>query len=136
MSQVYVKRCNKCGKVAVSPNVPNPAGWQCLADMVHGTLASFDLCPGCQSAMGIKDMLAQSVRDRASTALKSAMNREELDAITVEALEVRVQAGEFDAAFESGDGIDLFDTGTGMIHVQIEEAAEDRDSEIAEAVIV
>lgn len=111
MSSVYVKKCNSCGNFAVSsPNIPNPPGWQTLADMMHGTLASIDLCPTCMEDMGLRTMLAKAVRDRAVGELRKAIETDpELmpPAVNMAELEERIQNGEFDVAFASGDGINL-----------------------------
>ena len=111
MSSVFVKKCNSCGNFAVSsPNIPNPPGWQTLADMMHGTLASIDLCPTCLEDMGLRTMLAKAIRDRAVGELRKAIETDPEHmpaAVNMAELEERIQAGEFDTAFASGDGIDL-----------------------------
>lgn len=108
MSQVFVKRCDRCHRVAVQPNNPTPPGWQCLADMQYGTLASIDICPECQQDMGLRVLLQKARSDRATGALREwlATNDELVaDSINVEELVAAIERGEFDAAFDQGDGV-------------------------------
>jgi hypothetical protein len=93
-----------------SPNVPNPPGWQTLADMMHGTLASIDLCPSCLEDTGLRVLMATSIRDRAVGELRKAVETDPdkmPPALNMAELEERIRNGDFDAAFASGDGIDL-----------------------------
>lgn len=110
MSQVYVKRCDRCNKISVCPNIPNPPGWHCLADNVHGTLASFDLCPGCLADTGLGMVLTQRIRTRALGDLKNMIETDPAKippTLDVAELEAAIDRGEWDNAFASGDGVDL-----------------------------
>lgn len=112
MSQLYFKRCNRCAKISEAANTPNPPGWQCLADLVHGTLATIDICPACQENMGLRVLLAKAIRDRAVGELRAAIETDPdkmPPALDMAELENRINAGEFDAAFAAGDGINLDD---------------------------
>lgn len=110
MSQIYLKRCDKCGKLSPLANTPNPPGWQSMADMVHGTLAVIDFCPECLDTMGIRAMLTQRVRDRAVGALKAMIPDALPDmraSLGMDEIEAAILSGEYDDAFDSGDGINL-----------------------------
>ena len=77
---------------------------------MHGTLATIDFCPECMNEMGIGDMIRQQVRDRAVGVLKQMIPAELGDlrsALGLDEIEAAVQAGDYDTAFDSGDGINL-----------------------------
>lgn len=110
MSLIYFKRCDSCGGISDAASVPNPPGWHCLADNMHGTLATVDLCPGCLETTGLGKMLIKTVRARAVGALKSLLPEELGDvreALGYEQIVAAIEAGDYDATFERGDGIDL-----------------------------
>lgn len=117
MSLVYFKRCDRCGKVSDAALVPNPPGWQSLSDLMHGTLAVVDICPECQDAMGIREMLLEKVRNRTVGLLRETIAIAPLvglpPSVTIDELTDRILAGEFDEALASGDGIDLAQIGAG-----------------------
>jgi hypothetical protein len=105
-----MKRCNRCGQISDLANTPNPPGWQCLADTMHGTLASIDFCPSCMDEMGIGTMLRQAVRDRAVGALKAMIPDtlpELASSLHIEQIIEKIEAGEYDKDFDSGDGINF-----------------------------
>src|ERR1700733_8497780 len=99
MSQIYLKRCDKCGRLSPLANTPNPAGWQCMADMMHGTLAAIDFCPDCLDEMGIRGMISQRARDRAVGVLKAMIPDSLPDirsALGFEEIETAILEGAYD----------------------------------------
>ena len=112
MSQVYVKRCDGegCGNIAFMPNVPNPPGWHCLADAMHGTMVSFDICPACIAKSGFGNILTKRIRERALGDLKNQIETDPeryAASLPLAEIEAAIERGEWDDAFAQGDGIDL-----------------------------
>lgn len=107
MSQIFFKRCDRCGRLSEGANLANPPGWHCMADMMHGTLASVDLCAPCLQETGMRGMLEKRVRDRAVGVLKKHFDREELASLDMAQLVEKIEAGDYDRAFAQGDGINL-----------------------------
>lgn len=110
MSQVYVKKCDGCGNVAMIPNTPAPPGWHCLADAMHGTMVSFDICPGCLATSGFGGILTRRIRDRALGDLKNQIAEDPeryVAALPLAEIEAAIERGDWDDAFAQGDGIDL-----------------------------
>ena len=90
--------------------MPNPGGWHSLMDQMHGTMGVVDFCPDCLSFLGIGDMLTKRARDRAVGVLKQLIPVDLADmreAIGYEGIVAAIEAGEYDDAFDSGDGINL-----------------------------
>jgi hypothetical protein len=110
VSQVYVKKCDGCDKVAIMPNIPAPPGWHCLADAMHGTMVSFDICPECSAASGFSKILTKRIRDRALGDLKNQIESDPeryAEALPIAEIESAIARGDWDDAFAQGDGIDL-----------------------------
>lgn len=94
----------------MSPNVPAPPGWHCLADAMHGTLVSFDICPACIDLSGFGGILTRRIRDRALGDLKNQIETDPdryAKALPLADIEAAIERGDWDEAFKAGDGIDL-----------------------------
>jgi hypothetical protein len=105
-----VKKCDGCGNVALMPNTPAPPGWHCLADAMHGTMVSFDICPTCSANSGFGNILTKRIRDRALGDLKNQIESDPeryAKALPLAEIEAAIERGEWDDAFAQGDGIDL-----------------------------
>lgn len=112
MSQIYFKRCDSCGIIASQAITPNPPGWVVMADMGIGTLASFDLCATCVDAKGMRKMFTERLRGNAVGALRQMIPDalpELQAALGFDELVAAIEAGDYDAAFNSADGINLQD---------------------------
>ncbi len=110
MSQVYVKKCDGCSQIALMPNIPAPPGWHCLADAMHGTMVSFDICPECSAKSGFGNILTKRIRDRALGDLKNQIEEDPeryAKALPLAEIEAAIERGDWDDAFAQGDGIDL-----------------------------
>lgn len=92
------------------PNIPAPPGWHCLADAMHGTMVSFDICPECSAKSGFSGILTKRIRDRALGDLKNQIEADPeryAKALPIAEIEAAIARGDWDDAFAQGDGIDL-----------------------------
>lgn len=66
MSLRYFIRCDVCREELADQDVPNPLGWHRVADYMHGTLGTVDLCPGCIEKTGLADALRRNILEKAA----------------------------------------------------------------------
>lgn len=83
-----------------------------MADMGIGTLASFDLCGECIDKTGMRKMFTERLRGNAVGALKQMIPDalpELQAALGFDEIVAAIEAGDYDGAFNSADGINLQD---------------------------
>lgn len=110
MSRIYFTRCDSCHRTSEECMTPVVPGWQSLSDNTYGTNTIFDICPECQESMGLRGILTSRIRARAVYELRDKVANptdQVVPGITAEALEARINAGDFDVQFGLGDGVDI-----------------------------
>ena len=111
ISQIYMKRCDRCGKISELALTPAPVGWVTMMDQGLGTNSCFDICAECTDEMGMTQVVRERLRTSAVEQLKWLMQPEAMPELArslhYDEIVKKALAGDYDQAFAQADGLDL-----------------------------